>query len=37
MSFDNLLRCGLMSNPLCEKIRSAGAEVAGTYDTFNAK
>jgi len=28
MSFDNLLRCGLTSNPLCEKIRSAGAEVA---------
>jgi len=36
MSFDNRFRCGLINKPLCEKIRSAGAAVAGTHKVFKA-
>ena len=31
LSFDKRIRCGRINNPLCEKIRSAGADVAGMH------
>lgn len=33
VSFDSRLRCGLISMPLLENTRSAGADVAGTHST----
>ncbi|CAF2079159.1 unnamed protein product, partial [Rotaria magnacalcarata] len=37
MSFDKRLRCDRINNPLCEKIRSAGADVTGMHKTSNAQ
>ncbi|CAF4818070.1 unnamed protein product, partial [Rotaria magnacalcarata] len=37
MSFGKQLRCDCINNPLCEKIRSAGADVTGMHKTFNAQ
>ena len=37
VSLFSRLRCGLMSRPLREKTRSAGADVAGTQSTLMAK